>query len=101
MGICAMLWVFLFDLSHAVGEKRFLLACVLVVGTAESQALFAEAPCQLLPFLGHRLHVSGNKSVGNVGSLWAGISVTRCQEDQIGTGEKCCEWVEKSESGGK
>lgn len=50
MGICAMLWVFLFDLSHAVGEKSFLLVCVSVVGTAESQALFAEAPCQLLPF---------------------------------------------------
>ena len=101
MGICAVLWVFLFDLSHAVGEKGFLLACVSVVGTVESQALFAEAPCQLLPFLGHRLHVSRDKSVGNVGSLWAGISVTRCQEDQMGTGEKCYEWVEKSESGGK
>lgn len=96
-----MLWVFLFDLSHAVGEKSFLLVCVSVVGTAESQALFAEAPCQLLPFLGHRLHVSGNKSIGNVGSFGAGISVTQCQEDQIGTGGKCCEWVEKSESGGK
>ena len=84
MRICALLWVFLFDLSQVVGKKGFLLACVLVVGTAESQALFAEAPCQLLPFLGHRLHVSGNKSIGNVGSLWAGISVTRCQEDQIG-----------------
>lgn len=67
-----------------MGKKGFLLACVSVVGTAESQALFAEAPCQLLPFLGHRLHVSGNKSIGNVGSLWAGISVTPCQEDQIG-----------------
>lgn len=44
MGICALLWVFLFDLSQAVGKKGFLLACVLVVGTAESRALFAKPP---------------------------------------------------------
>lgn len=45
--------------------------------------------------------VSRNESIGNVGVLWAGMSITRWEEDQIGTSEKCRGWVEKSGSGGK
>lgn len=45
--------------------------------------------------------VRGNGSIGSVGILWVGISVTQWVEDQIGTSEGCHGWVEKSESGGK
>lgn len=71
------------------GSARFLLVLCFGRWAQGNQAVLCRNSLPPLVVWDTPRFVSRKESIGNVGVLWAGISITRWEEDQIGTSEKC------------